>query len=152
MFRALKRTTVPSQPYYAFIRYEASRLSHGLASRKGTSSLHPPAPAPEGFRIWLLTRELEFQPRAAWPCLHACIVCMHVYALYNTLITHFTGHFWILGKGGCSGWEVQRMAGMWSNRQDTHTILLTLISQILEIQIQIASDYTWFPLHPLCGM
>ena len=49
--------------------------------------------------------------------------------------------------GGCSGWraQVEQQAG------HSH---ITNAGQILEIQIKITSDYTWFGFHytPLCGM
>ena len=52
---------------------------------------------------------------------------------------------WMLGRGGCSAWGVQWMAG--TGGATSRTLTQTFETQSVS-QIQIASDYTWFPLHP----
>ena len=47
----------------------------------------------------------------------------------------------LLGRGGCSGWRAQ------VEQQAGHSHITNAV-QILEIRCKIASDYTWFPLHP----
>ena len=47
---------------------------------------------------------------------------------------------WILGGGGCSRWGEQWTAGTGGATSRTLAV---------EVQINIASDYTWFPQHPL---
>ena len=67
---------------------------------------------------------------------------------YSTCwLQYGAGMTWILGRGGCSGWGVQWIAG--TGGATSRTLTETFETQsVSQIQVKIASDYTWFPLHP----
>ena len=80
-------------------------------------------------------------------------ICMYIYIYIYICIYLFIYIYicrGILGRGGCSGWGVQWMAGTGgATSMFIPPACITTAGQILDIQIKIASDYTWFPRHPL---